>query len=482
MGFKSILTCLTLALLYQSLPAQMPLSPVAPEDEAAARRIIEQYRTAWLRGDEAGVLSLFEERGRIQPSGMCPFDSLHNIRSFWFPTDGSITTIHQFDIDIQEVLGYGKDMIFLSLTNRLYWSYQLGDTKMGKLQYGYAQTAFRRQPDGGWKIWRQAWTDLKSVNIAPIAASEPPFKVAFEIPENDLVPEGLAFDATTSDLFLSSTWKRKILKISPDSRATEFAKTGQDGLLGVIGMKVDAERRLLWVCTGTAGEGMPVQGLSGEKNWKSAIFKYDLKTGKCLRQFWLEEPDKSFFFNDLTIDKTGRVYATEMLGRRLYSIAPEGKTLEVFLQLPEGHAPNGIDLDDGGRYLFVALYTNPRSFGRIDLQTQKLEFVSLPPGEEVGADGLYFYKNSLIAVQPSVKDRAVTQYFLNESHSKIVGTRVLLPDDPALAQPSTGAVAGGRFYFIGTSQLQAFAKMWRDGGGKVDASQLQPVKIGVVGL
>lgn len=468
----------------QAIPAtaQMPIDPVAPEDEAAVRGILEAYRTAWLRGDETGVLSLFEENGRIQPSGLCPFDSLHNIRKFWFPNDGSTTTIHQFDIQVQDLHALGKDLIFSSLTNRLYWSYQLGDTQMGRLQYGYATTVFRRQSGGGWKIWRQAWTDLRSVPTAPVAPGEPPFKVAFEIPENDLVPEGLAYDDATGDLYLSSTWKRKILKINSKGQVTEFAKSGQDGLLGVIGMKVDAKRRLLWVATSTAGEGMPVQGLTEVKNWKSGIFKYDLNTGKPLQQFWLEETKKSFFFNDLTIDKSGRVYASEMISQRIYTVAPGGKSLEVFHQLPAGHAPNGLDLDEGERYLFLSLYTQPRSFGRLDLTTRNLDIVQAPPGEQVGADGLYFYQNSLIAVQPGVKDRAVTQYFLDETLSKILKIKVLLPDDPALAQPSTGAVADRRFYFIGTSQLQAFAKMWQESGEKVPMEQLQPVRIGVVGL
>ena len=89
-----------------------------------------------------------------------------------------------------------------------------------------------------------------------------PLKVAYEIPENDLIPEGIAFNPKTRAIFVSSTWKRKILKISSDGKVEDFIKSGQDGILGVIGMKVDAERQLLWVCTSIAGKGMPVQNLT----------------------------------------------------------------------------------------------------------------------------------------------------------------------------------------------------------------------------
>jgi sugar lactone lactonase YvrE/ketosteroid isomerase-like protein len=466
----------------QKMAAQTPIQKVAPADSAAVQKILDEYVAAWLRGDEKGVLDPFEQRGRIQPSGMCPFDSLQNIRKFWFPTDGSTTTIHQFDLELQDMHALGSDLIFTAQTSRLYWSYHLGDSRAGKLQYGYATTVFRKQTDGQWKIWRQAWTDLKNVNTRPVPLGEQPLKIAHEILENDLVPEGLAHDAATGDLFVSSTWKKKIVKISPDGRAADFVKSGQEGLLGVIGMKVDAERRLLWVATASAGKSMPVEGWSEAKNTKSGILQFDLKTGKCLRQFWLEEKDKSFFFNDLDIDKAGRVYATEMTTQRIYSIAPGSSELEIFLQLPDRHTPNGIALDDSEQLLFVGLYTRPESFGRVDLKSKKLDFVALPAGEAVGADGLYFHKNSLIAVQPWAKDRVLTQYFLDEKLEKVEQMKVLLPDDPSFAQPSTGAVAGDRFFFIATSQLQAFAKHFRENGGRVFPEKLLPVKIGVLDL
>jgi len=323
---------------------------------------------------------------------------------------------------------------------------------------------------------------LLNLLCAAALGAQPPLKIACEIPENDLIPEGLAWDAVTGDLYLSSTWKRKIIKISPDGKWQDFVSTGQDGLLGVIGMKVDAARRLLWVATSTAGENMPVQGLTDLKTWKSGIFKYDLKTGECLQQYWLKEIDKSFFFNDLTLDSTGRVYATEMMTNRIYTITPDSEKLEIFLQLPEGHAPNGIDLDKGGRFLFVGLYTKPFSFGRLDIETKQLDFIQLPANETIGADGLYFYKNSLIAVQPGVKKRVVTQYFLDAALLKITGIKILLADDPLLAQPSTGALASDRFYFIVTSQLQVFAKHYKDNGGKVYPEKLLPVLIGVLQL
>lgn len=464
------------------LKAQIPTLEVTPEDEAQIKAILEEYRTAWLNNDEVGVISLFEENARIQPSGMCPFQGQAELQQFWFPKDTSKTIIHEFDLEMNDLNSMEKDVIYSNQTTRLYWSYYKDSFKMGRVQYGCATSVFRRQADGNWKIWRQMWTDLSSTETRPIPLDESPFQAAFTILENDLIPEGMAYDDATGDFYLSSTWKRKIVKISPDGNTSDFTTTAQDGLLGALGMKVDAQRRLLWVVSSSAGEGMPIQQLDKVKAGVSAIFKYDLHTGKCLHQYWLDEAEKSFFLNDLTIDKTGRVYATEMGSKTIFTIAPDSKKLEPFFQFSDGSTPNGIDIDETNQHLFVALYSKPNAFAKINIATKTVHYLTLPLGERVSADGLYFYKNSLIAVQPFSKDRVITQYFLDEKGMGISNIKVLLPGSPLLNQPTTGAVVGDKFYFIGTSQLQSFKRHFKENGGVVVLDELMPVRIGVTDL
>ncbi len=63
--------------------------------------------------------------------------------------------------------------------------------------------------------------------------------VAFLLPETDLIPEGIAYDPSEKTFYLGSTYKRKIIKISPDGQATDFKRAGEDNLWEVLGMKVD---------------------------------------------------------------------------------------------------------------------------------------------------------------------------------------------------------------------------------------------------
>ncbi|MBA3555973.1 MAG: hypothetical protein H0W29_14595, partial [Gemmatimonadales bacterium] len=62
--------------------------------------------------------------------------------------------------------------------------------------------------------------------------SQSPPSVAFTVSETDLVPEGIAWDPTSRSLFLSSTYRRKIVRIDSLGRATDFVREGQDGLGG----------------------------------------------------------------------------------------------------------------------------------------------------------------------------------------------------------------------------------------------------------
>ncbi len=149
LSFFSFLACQT-----ENPPTQ------ANPDEVTFRQLNKAYLQNWLESDEAGVLALFEADARISPSSLCPIDSIDNLKAFWFPNDGSKTTIHRFEAEelalkVLDTLGYSTQKTYLE------WSYELGETKMGRKQEGIETTIFRKQADGSWKIWRKMWQDVK---------------------------------------------------------------------------------------------------------------------------------------------------------------------------------------------------------------------------------------------------------------------------------------------------------------------------------
>jgi sugar lactone lactonase YvrE len=224
---------------------------------------------------------------------------------------------------------------------------------------------------------------LLSASAAP--AAEQTASVAFTIAEPDLIPEGIAYDPVDRAFFVSSTYRRKIVRVDEGGRASNFTDEMQDGLLGVIGMRVDAKRRLLWAANSHVGEGMPVKNMSALPTNASGLAKYDLKTRKLAAMIRPPEPDKPHFLNDVAIGDDGTVYVTDTMSGAIYIVAPQAQAMDQCVQLENGR-PNGIDISADGKTLFVAAY-GP-GVVKIDIASRRQTVLALPAGETIAADGL----------------------------------------------------------------------------------------------
>jgi sugar lactone lactonase YvrE len=215
----------------------------------------------------------------------------------------------------------------------------------------------------------------------------------------------------------------------------------------------------------------------------SGLFKYDLTSGKLLSKYILRKDSVKYFMNDLVLDEKGTPYIADTRAGKIYVVNPATDSLQLFLDLPKQYRPNGIDITPDNKYLFVALYTSPKSaFARIDVLTKELTIIQLPPNWPAGADGLYYYNKSLIAILPGATQNRIIQYFMNDDMTAITDMKVHVENDPLLSQPTTGVIVKGKLYFIATSNLQRFARMYRENGGVADLRQLQPVRIGEIAL
>jgi DNA-binding beta-propeller fold protein YncE len=282
-------------------------------------------------------------------------------------------------------------------------------------------------------------------------------QVAFTIPEKDLIPEGIAYDPLTGRFFVSSTYKRKIVRVDRRGVSGDFTAEAQDGLTGVVGMKVDARRRELWAISSDAGENMPMKHMVASHRGRSSVFKYDLRTGKLIKKYVLDNQPQPHFLNDLTINERGDVFISDSLAHEIYTITRQKDELEVFLRHEQVRNPNGIDLSPDGEFLFVAVRGN---VAVIRLSTREITTIPIPTNETFWADGLYYYRNSLIAVGWREGRHAVTQYFLNKTFDRIEGFRVIEAGHPAFSQPTTGVIVGDHLYYIANSQLQIFRRLF----------------------
>ena len=278
--------------------------------------------------------------------------------------------------------------------------------------------------------------------------------IGFTISERDLIPEGFAYDPIDNCFYLSSLYKCKIVKIHSNGSYADFTSEKQDGLMPVTGMKVDAERRILWVCSEVSGQNY--KDADSTALGHSGIFKYDLVSGDLIRKFIIMEKGVNHLFNDIVVAKNGDVYFTDSDAKKVYRIGYESDRPEVFVEDAGFGYPNGIALDQNEEHLYVA--DSGPGINRINLKTKEISYLATPKNvTTVGIDGLYFYENSLIAVQNGFGEaNRVSRFYLNETGDEVIKHEILEMNNPHFQIPTIGAIADGYFYYIANSQMGSF--------------------------
>lgn len=283
-------------------------------------------------------------------------------------------------------------------------------------------------------------------------------KLAFMLPETDLIPEGIAYDPVDKVFFLSSLHKRKIVRVRLRTGhrppiVEDFTSQGQDGLYSTLGMKVDAERRILWVCS--SAESF-MKGYSESDAGKAALFKYDLNTRKLIRKYELG-PNPGHLLNDIALNAEGDVFVTDTATGEIFTVRYEKDELEIFIPAGRFESPNGIAISDDGRKLFIS--DMPFGVYVVDLKTKRSERLPQRVGvSPSGSDGLYFYDNSLIGIINIVSQRngRVARFYLDGSAKAVTHAAVLDCNHRLYQWPTTGVVVGDSFFYIANSQFGNF--------------------------
>ena len=286
-----------------------------------------------------------------------------------------------------------------------------------------------------------------------------PGEIAFRINDPDLIPEGITYDPATKTFFVGSTFKRKIVAIDAAGKARDFTTEAQDGVFGILGMRVDGKSRTLWAISSNAGGTMPARGLDKSCLGCSTVTSYNVDTGRLLKKYELANKPAVHFLNDLAITSNGDVFVTDTVSGDIYRIAQGKDSLEPFASLGAGTYPNGIDVADDGKTLYMATAAGIK---RMNTSDKAVTPITGLPGEKPPViDGLYFHRGSLIAIQPFEEGRKVVRYVLNGD--TIARTEVLEADHPLMKQPTTGVIVGNEFYYIANAQLQFFRAMYKEG-------------------
>lgn len=319
-----------------------------------------------------------------------------------------------------------------------------------KLLYGLADMGLGVEAGGeDFKPLRDApgWAALDerlAAARAPVVRS----RTAFRIPDPELLPEGIAYDPVGKTFYLGSVYKSKIVALDPDGRRRDFKAGGEDGLESVLGMRVDERRRLLWVCSNTR-EGV------------GAVHKYALDSGKLIKKYTLDGRPARHQMNDIALSKRGDAYVTDSLGATVYEIRAGDDEPRPLVKFEAGVYPNGVALSADERLLYVA---NVEGVAVVDIGAKTVSRLAVGEGvATTGADGLYLYRGSLVAVQnANVAPDRVVRLYLSADGRRAERARVLESNHPDYALPTTGVVVGDEFFYVANTQIDRMGE-----GGKL---------------
>jgi len=289
---------------------------------------------------------------------------------------------------------------------------------------------------------------IERTNI-PINNSE----IAFEVPEKDLMPESISYDPAEHLFYIGSAYKSKIISIDKKGYIRNLTDKEHDRLWSVWGIKVDTERRILWA---TSSPWYGTKGFKENDFGITGVFKYDLAKKTLIKKYILDERPLLHEFNDLVITSAGDVFITDDLFGAVYRISHKKNALELFLKPTLLTYPNGIALSQDEQLLYIA---HRGGILVINLATKSYFPLSHPSNTSLcEIDGLYFYKNSLIAIQGTYRPPRVVRFFLNDTLLQVDSARIIESANPLFMLPTTGVIVEDIFYYIANSQLNCYTK------------------------
>lgn len=301
----------------------------------------------------------------------------------------------------------------------------------------------------------EALKELQKELRTPVIHSD----TAFVIKDRTLHPESIAAGEKDGTYYISSVHKRKIIKVVNGS-LTDFTKSSQDGMTSLLGIKIDKAKKVLWACSSPMPEMENYDTTS-----VSAVFRYDLKTGKLLARYIPDASVKGSVFGDLILNKNGEAFVSDTRNNTIFKVNASSQKPESFFTSEEFWNIQGITFSGDERYLFIADYI--KGIFRLDVKTKEL--IQLTRDVDVSLksiDGLMWHQNSLIAIQNGVTPMRVTRYFLNPELNTVTDSKIIDRAHPSFNEPTNGCIVGDILYYVANSQ-------W---GGYDDKHQLKPVE------
>lgn len=292
------------------------------------------------------------------------------------------------------------------------------------------------------------------------------------LPDTAFYPEGADVDSATGDWFVASVRQRRLVRIDPAGRATDFGRLPAGRRLdAALGVRVDVARRVVWLTTRVLPQ---MEDYRKDEPTRATVWAFSLPDGRLLGAATAE--GTNHWFGDLVVAPDGSVILSDSESPVLYRarLGAGGVELVEVLRHRLFRSLQGLVFDEAGRRLYLADYSHGLLLA--DLAAGTVVPVSAPAGvTTLGIDGIARSGRSIVAVQNGIAPARVVRFDL-AAPGRIAAAVVIDRHLPLADEPTIGAVVGDRFVYVANSQWEKYAE---DGSRRPGTVLAQPVLLSV---
>jgi hypothetical protein len=287
-----------------------------------------------------------------------------------------------------------------------------------------------------------------AAQVAPLARG----RSAAVLPDSTFFPEGMDIDPRSGLTYVASIRHRTIAELTPrGDYIRELLPRGGVGLGAILGVRVDAQRGVLWATMA----GIPqAAGYAPGDSMAHALLRIALPDGEIQRRWDLPPSPNGHTLGDVAIGSSGDVFVSDSRDPVLYRLPADSGEL-----VPIRHALfrslQGIAPSPSLRVVFVADYSH--GLLKVDLISGEVTRLADAPGiTSLGCDGISWHDGAIVAVQNGVFPPRVMRFELDTGWTRIVRAEVLDRNVPLADEPTIGTIAGDDFVYVANSQWEKY--------------------------
>ncbi|MGB7975393.1 MAG: hypothetical protein WCF81_13835, partial [Roseiarcus sp.] len=165
-------------------------------------------------------------------------------------------------------------------------------------------------------------------------------------------PESMSA-SSDGTLYFSSFGNGRIWRAKPgEAQASEFIKSGSNGLASALGVLADDKSNTLYVCS----DDLSAAGIKIPGGTATSLKLFDVKTGEAKGS--IPTPGQATLCNDIVAASDGNAYVTDSFAGNILRLKPGAKEFEVWASDPRWAVPGKAQLDGIAQLADGSIYAN----------------------------------------------------------------------------------------------------------------------------